>query len=218
MEDKPYSQSEEGKNIMNQSALIIFIKNPVYGQVKTRLAKQVGNSQALYIYLQLLNHTHQITNNLKQDNFLYYSDYIDENDEWETSGYQKHIQLQSTSDLGLKMQTAFIQVFQSGYDKVGIIGSDCPELSTAIIENAFYQLNHYDFVIGPAKDGGYYFLGMKKMYREIFHNKKWSTESVLEDTIYDIKNLQKSFYLLPTLNDIDEFDDWLDFQKKQGKQ
>ena len=88
-----------------------------------------------------------------------------------------------------------------------IIGTDCIDLTHENLENAFFALKEFDVVIGPAEDGGYYLIGMKKPIKELFENKKWSTESVFIDTIEDIKRLGLTHFTLPTLSDIDTLDD-----------
>ena len=107
-------------------------------------------------------------------------------------------------DLGERMERAFGQAFAQDYDKVIIIGSDCIEISTEIIEDALKALDDHNVVIGPAHDGGYYLLGMDRHYPHLFKNKIWSTEDVFLDTLLDIKKLKLSYSLLPTLSDVDE--------------
>jgi glycosyltransferase A (GT-A) superfamily protein (DUF2064 family) len=77
-----------------------------------------------------------------------------------------------------------------------------------MVQNAFDQLDAYDFVIGPATDGGYYLLGMCAAYSDIFKNIIYSTDSVLQKTIENIDLLQKTTFLLPTLSDTDDEKDW----------
>jgi hypothetical protein len=103
------------------------------------------------------------------------------------------------------MHNAFEVLFMSGYNKVIIIGSDLLDLNSEIIEHAIKTLDNNDVVLGPAEDGGYYLLGLKRLYPELFQNKAWGTETVREDTLADLKN--KTVSLLKPLNDIDTFDD-----------
>src|SRR5205809_861444 len=120
---------------MNKHALLIFAKNPEAGKVKTRLAASIGNDAALLIYLRLLDHTVSITEDLTVDKFVFYSNYIEEQDLWNSKLYSK--QLQHAGDLGKRMENAFRYVFQKGYEKVIIIGTDCPDLNAEMIMNAF---------------------------------------------------------------------------------
>jgi uncharacterized protein len=185
-----------------QNALIIFIRNPQIGKVKTRLAKTIGIEKALTTYQLLLSHTREITTSLLYDKYLYYADFIAEVDEWSYQVYHKRVQKGDT--LGNRMKQAFEELFAVHYYRVVIIGSDCYELTPAIIEQAFDLLHHTNIVIGPSKDGGYYLLGLSKFIPEIFDDIKWSTDAVMRDTLSIINKKQYSFKLLPLLNDIDE--------------
>lgn len=193
-------------------ALIIFARRPVEGKVKTRLAKTIGSSEALSVYRQLLNYTHSVLLTVDADRFVYYSDEIDEKDHWLNRHYFKR--LQAEGDLGDKMKQAFDELFQMGYQKVIILGTDCPELESQHIQNAIIELDEKDVVIGPAKDGGYYLLGKKKMIANLFGNKLWSTDQVFNQTLSDLERLNISYSLLSTLTDIDEEADWLPFKQK----
>lgn len=187
---------------MTETSLIIFVKKPELGKVKTRLADSIGGEKALKVYYKLLERTYAITQLLKQDKIVYYTPEIVYHDIWEEERYLKA--LQSEGDLGVRMLQAFKERLESGYKKVCIIGSDCYELTTEIIEQAFVELEQHDVVIGPSTDGGYYLLGMKKLYPDLFRNKNWSTARVLEQTIESIKKEGLSCYILPELTDVDE--------------
>jgi rSAM/selenodomain-associated transferase 1 len=189
-----------------KEALIIFVKNPVPGKVKTRLAATVGDAAATAVYRKLLVHTHQVTQPLSCDRFVFYADEINQHDIWEENNYRKEVQL--GHDLGARMQHAFDRVFETGYTSVCIIGSDCMEITEGLLRSAFDALLQNDVVIGPSADGGYYLLGMKKTIPELFVNKPWSTAKVLERTMEDIINQQLRFRLLDTLRDIDTEEDW----------
>ena len=186
-------------------ALIIFAKNLEEGKVKTRLAKDVGPVNALIVYKHLLDHTRQISSKVDADRLLFYSRTIQVSDEWPVNDFQKH--LQSGGDLGLRMLNAFDQAFSDGYTRVIIIGSDCLELTSDLLSGAFEQLKDHDFVIGPANDGGYYLLGMNSPHPALFENKVWSTQSVFEHTVAQMKSLSKTIYILPQLSDVDTIDD-----------
>jgi rSAM/selenodomain-associated transferase 1 len=188
--------------MQSKNLLIIFYRNPELGKVKTRLAKTLGDEKALAIYLKLSSHTRAITENLAIDKVIYYSNFVDTEDVWPNTTFQK--KLQNGNDLGEKMNNAFVEGFQSGYERVCIIGTDCLELSKDIIQQAFDQLVCYDAVIGPAKDGGYYLLGMKKPMPELFKNKAWSSDTVATDTIQNFKDLSLSYAQLAVLTDVDE--------------
>lgn len=188
-------------------ALIIFVRRPELGKVKTRLAATVGNEKALAIYKELLMHTFMIAQNVNADKHVFYHEEIEENDFWNAEGFTKHTQI--NADLGVKMQSAFETVLHMGYKNCIIIGSDCFQLTTQLIEDAFTFLEQNDVVIGPANDGGYYLLGMKKMFSFLFTNKEWSTSSVFDDTINDIEKNNLQLAILPELIDVDTEEDWL---------
>ncbi|MEO6683809.1 MAG: TIGR04282 family arsenosugar biosynthesis glycosyltransferase [Ginsengibacter sp.] len=189
---------------MTKNALLIFVKNPQLGFVKTRLARTVGNEKALAIYKELLSHTVLITRSLPIEKSVFYSDYI-EDDLWESSLFQKNIQ--DGDNLGVRMRNAFKISFAAGYAKVVIIGTDCFELTSEIIMQAFAVLEYNDIVIGPATDGGYYLLGMKKEFSPLFKNISWSTPEVLNQTIEICRNHSLFWFLLPELSDIDDEED-----------
>ena len=195
-----------------KSALIIFVRNPEPGKVKTRIAKTMGNEKALEVYKELLLHTYDITKDISCDKFVFYADQITENDLWETSFYHK--KLQQGNDLGQRMLLAFRELFGLGYQCIQIIGSDCMELTTDIIETGFKRLHENEVVIGPSADGGYYLLGMRLLIPDVFYKKEWSTEKVFASTLADIKKLSLSYVLLPELSDIDTEKNWLDHQTK----
>jgi len=200
-----------------QKALLIFIKNPALGKVKTRLAKTVGSQNALKIYQFLLDHTMEITFNLDSiDKFLFYNEFIPTKDEWPPNMYQKD--LQQGNGLGAKMNNAFQKVFNENYKKVVLIMPDCPKMSDTLIDKAFKSLDDHDFVLGPTNDGGYYAIGMKVLTPEIFKNKSYSTDKVLNETIEQIDKLKKSWFKLPVLVDIDMEEDLGKLEKMIRKQ
>ncbi len=189
---------------MNTEHLIIFVKNPVLGRVKTRLAADVGDEKALEVYLQLVELTRKAAVQTDCSRNVFYSDEI-EQDGWDEDKFNKFVQEGDT--LGDRMSNAFKQIFALGATKAVIIGSDCPELSSEIIETAFQLLDKKDVCIGPATDGGYYLLGMKSPLPFIFENKDWSTSSVLYYTSRDLKANNLSYDFLKPLSDLDTIDD-----------
>ncbi|HYV90687.1 MAG TPA: TIGR04282 family arsenosugar biosynthesis glycosyltransferase [Chitinophagales bacterium] len=190
---------------MTPELLMIFVKNPVEGKVKTRIAKTMGPEKALEIYLLLLEHTHHVSKNLAVDKAVFYSDEITTGDVWDSGKFQKY--KQEGSDLGKRMLNAFKFAFGKNYRKVVVIGSDCFDLTPKIIKQAFAALPQNNFVIGPTHDGGYYLLGMTALHTTLFKNKRWSSEDIFQDTLIDIRNMNGSYKLLPELTDIDTEED-----------
>lgn len=195
---------------MKQPVVIIFAKNPVYGTVKTRLAATLGNDEALRIYHILCEHTKSVTSKLPMDKTIFYSDYVEEQDIWECKLFSKHVQV--GEDLGERMKNAFTFVFSKGYAKAVIIGTDCPTLDDQIIQDAFDKLDAVDVVVGPAYDGGYYLLGLKRMHSFLFENMHWSTEAVLQETIKRCEAHQLSILRLQQMHDLDDEKDLKHFR------
>ncbi|MEQ9403001.1 MAG: TIGR04282 family arsenosugar biosynthesis glycosyltransferase [Cyclobacteriaceae bacterium] len=189
---------------MSDSLLMIFVKNLIPGMVKTRLAKDIGIDRALDVYMELVSHTNKITQKIDTDKTVYYSEYVEVEDVWDTDKYALSVQKGNT--LGEKMTVAFDEAFDS-YNKVVIIGSDCYELTPKTIQEAFLQLEEHDVVVGPATDGGYYLLGMKEHLPQLFENKEYSTETVLKELLDEAEEMELSVYKLPTLNDVDTLAD-----------
>lgn len=193
---------------MNSKALLIFIKNPEKGKVKTRIAQTAGDEKAYQVYLELSQHTRKIAQKLHVDRLLFYSQFINDSDDWESGVFQKH--LQANGDLGTRMAAAFGKAFEQ-HQKVIIIGSDCASLNNSIVEEAFVALDSHEFVVGPAKDGGYYLLGMRSFQPSVFDDIEWSTAQVFAHTLRNIRKLGTSYALMPVLSDIDYWEDWLEY-------
>lgn len=185
---------------MSGKAIIIFAKKPEVGHVKTRLAKSIGETRALQVYEKLLWKTHSNLQSVPYDKLLYWDQIPQKLPEYLMEGYKFYEQV--FADLGHRMSKAFEETF-TYYNKVLIIGTDCPFITPDIVESAFEMLDENDFVLGPARDGGYYLLGKKYYEPNIFVNIKWSTSEVLSETIHKIQSLNKRFGMLPELYDID---------------
>ena len=195
---------------MRKKLLIVFVKNIKLGKVKTRLAKTIGNEAALEVYKELVTITEKVTSNLAFDKVIYFSDEVIAS-KWKNSEKK----LQFGLDLGERMKNAFADGFHLEYDSIVLIGSDLPEISATIISNGFAKLKKNDVVFGPAQDGGYYLIGMNKLYPCVFEDKPWSRPNLLEVTTSELKQKNTSFLFLETLNDIDTYDDLIasDFYK-----
>ena len=182
---------------------MIFTRNPELGKVKTRLAKTVGDQVALDIYKFLLQHTKTVTQDLECDKQVHYSVKVREGDIWDEPFFQK--KQQQGEDLGTRMAHAFQEAFSEGYEKIVIIGSDLFDISAEDFELAFNSLDDHQVVIGPAEDGGYYLLGMTTFIPEVFQQKNWGTQTVLNDTLKDLQHY--TYQLLEERNDVDLYED-----------
>ena len=185
-----------------ESLLLIFYRNPELGKIKKRLVASMGEAKAYSIYLLLCDHTKNITERLTYPKALYYSEYIDDHDNWASNKFQKYVQ--TGIDIGDKMANAFRSGFANGHKYICIIGTDCFNLTSRIIDEAFRRLLTHDVVIGPANDDGYYLLGMNYMHNELFKGKNWSKNKVFGDLIHTIKLLGLSHWELEKLNDIED--------------
>jgi len=190
--------------------LLLLIRNPRLGKVKTRLARTVGDAEALHIYRILLEKTRQAALGVQAERWLFYSDFMETGDDWPETHFQKKVQ--SGSDLGDRMEQAFQQAFDAGAGKVLIIGSDCPGLTGLLLQEAFDRLDNADFVLGPTPDGGYYLLGMKDLDVSVFRGIVWSTDTVRTSTLEKIQAAGKTCSLLPELSDVDTEADWLTYK------
>lgn len=194
---------------MSQNKIIVFVKNVVLGKVKTRLAKTIGEEEALKVYMRLLDITKKEMLQTSADKEVWYAWNVEEDDIWDKNVFNKRVQI--AGDLGGKMKDAFKTSFEEGTEKVIVIGSDCPTLTSAIIEEAFKKLDESDIVVGPSKDGGYYLIGMNAFHPEVLSDIAWSTEKVMEQTVEKAKEFDLSLGTLEPLNDIDNQTDWNEY-------
>ena len=188
---------------MKKNIVLIFTRNPELGKVKSRLAKGVGQENALEIYKKLLSHTKDVVSTLSCTKRVGYSVQVRPDDMWDNAIFEKF--QQEGEDLGVRMHNAFDQAFTDGYDNVLIVGSDLFDLRASHINEAFDALHSNDAVIGPAQDGGYYLLGMNKLVKDVFYNKEWGGDTVFASTMNDLATAK--VHQLETLNDIDFAED-----------
>jgi rSAM/selenodomain-associated transferase 1 len=195
---------------MSENALLLFIKNPIPGKTKTRLAADVGNEMALRMYHILCNWTREQAQGLTDtDRYLYYSNEVTEPDAWPAEDFHKR--LQHPGDLGERIAEGLQTVFAAGHQRVVIIGSDCPGIDTDYLQAAFDALENDDVVIGPALDGGYTLLGMRSFIPSLFTDMAWSTEEVLPTTLARAAAAGKTVHHLKPLSDVDYLEDWLGY-------
>lgn len=189
---------------MPERVLIVFVKNLIPGKVKTRLAADIGTEEALRVYRKLLTRTQRIVSEVNTEVFIYFSDFIPEDDLWAADNYQKCIQ--KGVDLGERMYRAISELAQS-HREIVLIGSDCPDLNSNMIHDAFDAMRYVDVVIGPATDGGYYLIGMHQAHGFLFKEIAWSTSSVFTTTRDRMIAGMLNFQMLPVLDDVDTVTD-----------
>lgn len=193
-------------------SVILFVKTPERGNVKSRLASAVGEECAQHIYksfiLDVLGALERSGNPVRI--FFFPPDSGEAMENW--LGRACPLMPQTGKDLGERMESAFAQLFSEGGERAVLIGSDIPDLTDSIISSAFESLDHSDAVIGPASDGGYYLIGFKRgtFLPDIFHGITWSTGSVFHDTMKTFERRRYRVEVLPEWRDVDTIDDLLD--------
>jgi rSAM/selenodomain-associated transferase 1 len=187
--------------------LIVFVKAPRLGTVKTRIASTVGAARALEIYQSLVGTVLGNLRAITRVELRYTPDDAgDEIQPWLQKGWT--IERQGKGDLGERMHRAFTDSLEAGAKRVVIIGSDCPKVDEGDITKAFSALRQNDLVLGPATDGGYWLIGLRAAQKTLFDNMEWSTAKVAAETLSRAKGLEMKSHLLRELADVDTEDDW----------
>lgn len=192
-----------------KNVLIIFLKYPEAGKVKTRLAKDIGKDEAARIYSQMALNIIESVFAPKSYNTIIFYDPPEKEQEIKNWIGEKEVQYapQIGNTLGDRISNAFKVVFSSGMEKAVIIGTDCLDVTSEIINEAVNLLDETEVVLGPAEDGGYYLLALNKYRPEIFQDINWSTRHVLEQTVSKIVENRLTYHKLKTLKDIDTVED-----------
>jgi rSAM/selenodomain-associated transferase 1 len=189
-----------------KEALIVFVRNHLSGQVKTRLARGIGPDRAVETYLRLMQHTRETVLTLSCDHFVFYDGEIDEQDIWSEEHFHKR--RQTGDDLGLRMRNAINSCLDVGYSAVVLIGSDIWDLSPEVLREAFEALTRSDIVIGPAADGGYYLIGVKRPQDWLFDGMNWGQDGVFQTTMVKIRRAGAAATVLRKLHDMDTAEDY----------
>lgn len=193
---------------LNHAKLVVFARAPVKGQVKTRLASQVGDERALAIYRDMLDSVLQEMSACGF-NLCGYSDNPDDSyfEDWKQQGIRFH--QQTGEDLGERMFNA-LQAEKTDQAPVLLMGSDCPQLSCDIVYKVIHELDSgKQVVLVPSTDGGYVLIAFaEKIHFQLFDGISWSTDLVLQQTEEKLRSLGLSYSLLKPLLDIDDFDDY----------
>ena len=114
---------------------------------------------------------------------------------------------QGSGDLGRRMVAAFAEAFREGTQRTVIIGTDCPEITPKLVRESFDRLAGCDVVLGPATDGGYYLIGLRRPSPELFAGIPWGSQRVFQDTLLRADELSLEVSLLKTLSDVDRPED-----------
>ncbi|MEH1851738.1 MAG: TIGR04282 family arsenosugar biosynthesis glycosyltransferase [Nostoc sp.] len=190
--------------------LIIFTRYPEPGKTKTRLIPVLGTVGAANLQRQMSEYTIFQVQELQKA--------IDITVEVRFTGGDSQLmadwlgldlvyQFQGEGDLGSRMARSLFEAFQSGMEQVIIIGTDCPGVNAQILATAFEKLHAFDLVLGPAIDGGYYLIGLRRPILELFVNIDWGTAQVFQKTVDIAQKLNLSYVNLSPLADVDRPED-----------
>ncbi len=189
--------------------VLLFVKLPEEGKVKSRLARDMAWDLVRSLYESMVLDTIAMLRRTKVPFFICFDppDALDRMRRW--LGPEYAYIPQTGADLGGRMEQAFLRSFREGADRVLLIGSDIPGLSSAVVLEAFESLASHDAVIGPARDGGYYLIGFQKNGFEasVFHDMRWSTKTVYNETIMRLSRRARNVHILPQCADVDTKED-----------
>jgi rSAM/selenodomain-associated transferase 1 len=201
---------------MTSDALLVFVRVPKTGRVKTRLAGAVGPKQACRLYRLFVEDLLAGLSMDQYDTVICYDppDGKEEIASWLGSAFD--YQAQQGSSLGEKMAHAFAWAFAQGSARTVLIGSDIPDLNAAVIEQAFAGLNTHESVMGPTVDGGYYLIGFSAaaFCPQVFRSMPWGTPRVFHDTMNVLKAEKLSVRVLSLFRDIDRIEDLADLLER----
>jgi len=198
---------------VNKDALILFLRYPERGAVKTRLAGALGQDLTYELYTCFLADLSLMVCEVEAEKVIVYSG--PENAAFPDFPGLRLIR-QRGQDIGERMYFALADVFALGFERCVLIGSDSPDLPARLVNDAFEKLMSADVVLGPSLDGGYYLIGCKRatLCPSMFTGIPWSTAGVLPETL---KRMAEAGFLLAELDawlDIDEMDDLKQFYRR----
>jgi uncharacterized protein len=191
--------------------IIIFTRFPEPGLTKTRLIPVLGPEGACRLHRELTEKIVAQVQQLKKSYPLRLEIHFSGGSREQMVGWlgpDLDYVIQGEGDLGARMRLSFQKAFRQGWERVVLIGSDLPELTPAIVRESFERLSNHDLVLGPARDGGYYLIGLKANRPELFGNLMvWGTKEVLKTTLTTADQLGLRTALLAGLRDVDRPED-----------
>jgi len=194
---------------ISKQCILLFLRTPEKGRVKTRLAASLSDDTALALYLLFVEDTLEMLSRTGYPIILYGhpAENLGVISTW--LGPRLPCHPQTGEDLGRRMAAAFSQAFSDGFDKVVLMGSDIPDLPPRIIRDAFSALNQEGAALGPAEDGGYYLIAFRRsaFQATVFDDISWGTETVLSQTLSAFEKSRTPVRLLERWQDIDTIDD-----------
>jgi uncharacterized protein len=201
--------------------LIIFTRYPEPGKTKTRLIPALGAVGAADLHRQMTEHLLTKVRKFASTRAVAIQVCHDGGDvelmkQWLGPGIL--FQPQGSGDLGVRMERAFAAAFQSGCERVTVVGTDCPTITINILQTAFAALGDSDFVLGPATDGGYYLIGLRRPVPQLFQGVPWGTATVFEQTLRIADELGLRHTLLDPLADVDRPEDLWVWERESHSQ
>jgi len=189
----------------NQNALVLFAKAPIAGEVKTRLQPEITPENSARLQEAMIKDSISLMSEINNVEKIIYFLPIEKKYVFEKfiDGLPFQLNCQNGVDLGKKMANSFHDLFNKGFFRVVVIGTDSPALPKEYISKAFIDLNNADLVIGPSIDGGYYLIGFKEKVLPVFSPVEWGSNKVLLQTEELIKKHNLKLSLLPVHYDID---------------
>ena len=192
-----------------RSRIIVFAREPLLGQVKSRLASEIGAQEALAVYQAMLA---RLGNLLTQAQIAVWDLWVTSNCSHEafvSICNKTNIYLQNGKDLGARMDGAIQQtLLDKRVESVILIGTDCPALTERYLDQALLALESgVDVVLGPAEDGGYVLVGMRRPISAVFEDIPWGSDQVMRRTLETLKAKELTYRLLDTLWDVDRPED-----------
>lgn len=187
-----------------RASLVVFAREPVPGQVKSRLAAAVGDRAAARIYATLLERTLEVADSSACDVTVSLAG--PPSGAW-VEGWDGRTEVQAGGDLGERMRDAFDRRFDEGYDRVVIVGSDCPILRNDHLVRAVEALHEYNLALGPSRDGGYWLVAQRRPGVDLFTGVPWSTSETLGATRTRLGDLGVRWVELDELDDVDTEED-----------
>ncbi len=192
-------------------AILVFVRVPELGRVKTRLAAGVGEAAALEVYRRLAEHTLERARQVAGGARICICYTPDDAGAvvagWLGEDERTSFHPQGEGDLGTRMEGAFARAFAHGHQRVVIVGSDLPAMTAELLERASAALDERDAVLGPARDGGYYLLGLRRLITSLFREVPWSGPRVLKVTLDRLREDGVEPWLLEPLSDVDTAED-----------
>jgi rSAM/selenodomain-associated transferase 1 len=198
--------------------LLVFLKHPEPGRVKTRLARMMGVERAAALYGQWIGTVLDRFQPLRPAvRVVGYFDGAGAEAFWPWHSLADEWWPQPAGDLGDRLTAGFAKALESGRPALAV-GTDCLEITPELVNDAVEHLAQHDVVFGPSWDGGYYLIGTTAARAGLFQSVRWSTEFTLADHLDRCREADWSVAFLPKLHDIDTWDDWQAYLVRTGRQ